>query len=101
MAVTYIEIDTEQLNRDIQELEQVTARAESSLEGMMNEIGELNAMWKGQANWAFRTQMGKDQSIMTELLNEMKRLAECMTFASQEYVRCENEVKSAVDSIRI
>lgn len=101
MAITYIEINTGQLNADIQELEQDTARARSSLEGMLSEIEELNGMWKGRANLAFRTQVGRDQVIMEELLSEMERLAECMTFASQEYVRCENEVKSAVDSIRI
>ena len=68
---------------------------------MVQDIEELNTMWSGKANLAFCTQFSKDVELMNELLNKMQKLAECMEFASGEYVRCENEVKSLVDSIKI
>lgn len=98
---SYIEIDTEQLKRDTEELLNNEKNAESALQEMVQEVNELNTMWSGKANRAFRTQFNKDVTLMTELLEKMKRLAECMEFASTEYVKCESEVKALVDSIRI
>lgn len=101
MAITYIEIETEQLKRDTQELLENKQKAEKVLSEMTEEIEELNAMWSGQANLAFRTQFNKDVTLMRELLAKMQQLAECMDFASSEYAKCENEVKSLVDNIKV
>lgn len=101
MAITYIEVETEQLKRDTQELLENKQKAETVLNEMVGEIEALNAMWSGQANLAFRNQFNKDVILMKELLAKMQQLAECMDFASGEYAKCENEVKSLVDSIRI
>lgn len=101
MAITYIEIETEQLKRDTQELLENKQKAETVLNEMVGEIEELNAMWSGKANMAFRTQFNKDVELMKALLEKMQKLAGCMDFASAEYAKCENEVKSLVDSIRI
>lgn len=101
MAITYIEIETDQLKRDSQELFENKQHAETILNEMVQEIEELNTMWSGRANLAFRMQFNKDVELMRELLEKMKKLSECMDYASEEYVRCENEVKTLVDSIRI
>lgn len=101
MAVTYIEVETEQLKRDTQELLENRQKAENVLKEMVQEIEELNTMWSGKANRAFRIQFAADVAMMQELLEKMKKLAECMEYASTEYVRCENEVKTLVDSIKI
>lgn len=101
MGITYIEVETEQLRRDTQELLENKHRAETVLNEMVREIEALNAMWSGQANLAFRNQFNKDAALMKELLMKIQNLAECMDFASAEYVKCENEVKSLVDSIGI
>lgn len=101
MAINYIEIDTGQLNRDIEDLDESIVRAEKSLTAMVQEMEELNSMWQGKANAAFRAQFENDNIMMQELLKEMQKLEECMRYASTEYVKCENEVKSMVDSIKI
>lgn len=101
MAVSYIEIDTEQLKRDTQELIENRNSAETALKEMIQEIEELNAMWSGKANRAFRVQFNNDVTLMYELLNKMDKLADCMEYAEREYVKCENEVRTMVDSIRI
>lgn len=101
MAITYIEIETEQLNKDTQELLENKQRAESILNEMVQEIEELNTMWSGKANMAFRLQFSKDVEVMRGVLEKMQKLADCMEYASTEYVKCENEVKALVDSIKI
>ena len=101
MAITYIEIDTELLQTDINELEENVKKAKKSLDGLSAELEELNTMWKGTANMAFRTQVNGDLSTMDNLLQEMSKLADCMTHAKSEYIKCENEVKSTVGDIRI
>ena len=52
--ITYVEVDTERLNRDIQELNESLAKVQGSLVSMMEEIEEMNGMWTGRANLAFR-----------------------------------------------
>lgn len=101
MAVTYIEIETEQLKRDTQELLENRQRAVSVLNEMVQEIEELNTMWSGRANRAFRIQFVKDVSMMEQLLERIQKLAECLEYAASEYEKCENEVKTLVDSIQI
>ena len=101
MAITYLEIDTGQLNRDIGELDENINKATKTLTEMVQEMEELNSMWQGQANMAFRAQFQNDNVLMQELLQEMQKLEECMRYASSEYVKCENEVKDMVDSIKI
>ena len=101
MAITYIEIETDQLKRDTQELRENKQQVEAVLNEMVQEIEELNTMWSGRANMAFRNQFSKDVQLMQELLERMQKLGDCMEFAANEYIRCENEVKSLVDSIKI
>lgn len=101
MSISYMEIDTQQLRTDIRSLEDNIGRLEKSLENMMSDLEGLNAMWTGRANQAFRAQVSQDRSFMEDTLRHLIRLTECMTYAEKEYVRCENEVKSLADSIRI
>lgn len=101
MSVNYIEIDTGQLNRDIQEMDEMINAADKSFADMIQEIEELNMMWKGTANMTFQMQFEQDTVLMKELLAEMGKLSEYMKYASSEYVKCEKEVKSMVDNIRI
>lgn len=99
--ITYVEVDTERLNRDIQELNESLAKVQGSLVSMMEEIEEMNGMWTGRANLAFRLQVNRDRELMEALISETRHLSECMAYAGNEYVRCENDVKSAVEAIRI
>lgn len=101
MAITYIEVDTALLKADVEELETNTANARKSLESLAAELEELNTMWSGRANMAFRKQANSDCAAMENMLREMDKLAECMKHAGKEYENCENNVKSAVDGIRI
>lgn len=101
MSIQYIEIDTVQLNEDINELREKILRTRSALSNMQSEFEELNSMWTGRANTVFRSQVAKDCNLMDSVLDTMGKLAECMENAKSEYVRCEQSVKNTVNSIRI
>ncbi len=101
MAVNYIEIDTSQLSSDISSLRADITKAKASLKSMKSELEELNTMWQGAANLAFRAQTTKDYNMMLSMLGTVSKLADCMENAKSEYIKCEQSVKSAVNSIRI
>lgn len=101
MAITYVEIDTSLLETDVQELNASITKAQKSLEGLKTELEELYGMWSGQASRAFMVQAGKDYIFMKGILNDLKKMTECMTHASKEYVRCENQVSELVNDIRM
>ena len=51
MAISYIEIDTGQLNKDIGDLDNSIKKAETSLKELVQEMEELNSMWQETAVW--------------------------------------------------
>lgn len=101
MAVSYFEIDTQQLSTDVKTLEENTEKARQCLENVQESLTALNSTWEGKANLAFRIAFQNDYEFMEEILTRLDKLAECMTYAGKEYVRCESDVKSLVDSIQI
>jgi WXG100 family type VII secretion target len=101
MAITYIEIDTAQLDKDTVQLENSIDSVRKALDALQTEFEELNGMWEGTANLAFRVQVASDEEALSEMLSEMQKLADCMQNASKEYVKCEDAVHNMVDNIRI
>lgn len=101
MAITYIEVDTDQLKRDNQELIDNTAKARTCLNNLKEEMEEMNAMWSGKANLAFRMQIDSDYRFLESILEIMDKLSDSIDNAGKEYVKCENEVLSTVNSINI
>lgn len=101
MAVTYIEVEPEILNKDAQEIAEKTKTAQAVLLGLVEEMEELNAMWSGRANEAFKLQFRSDVELVQQVLERINKLSECMSYASGEYKKCEFEVKTLVESIKI
>ena len=100
MAFSYIEVDTVQLNADVNELSSNIAQAQKSLNEFKSEMDELNIMWEGKANQVFRSQIQKDYELMSEILKNVKKLVDSMGNAKKEYERCESSVLNLVNEIR-
>ncbi|MBP5280935.1 MAG: WXG100 family type VII secretion target [Lachnospiraceae bacterium] len=101
MAITYLEVNTGTLSSDANDMEEEINQATVSLTELTEEMDELNAMWQGAANMAFRAAVRKDVNSMTEMLALMSALVESCKNAAREYNRCETEVLAEVASIRI
>lgn len=97
----YIEINTDILNSDISVIEGHLNTINEKLKGMYDSVGELNTMWKGQANAAFNSQFLKDYESMQALLSNLDKYKNSMLEAKNKYERCENSVHSMVNSLRI
>ena len=101
MAVSYIRIDTDRMEADIRQVKESIASVEKSMSELVSEIEQLNAMWKGEANTAFRVQTEKDFNYMKQIIKGFQEFASDMEGAKCDYIRCENQVIDEVNSIRI
>lgn len=97
----YIEISTTQLNSDREFIEENIENIQAELESFSEELYNLNGMWTGPSNAAYIQQISKDLERLQEVLNVLSNLVQCMSFAAQEYVKCEDGVADLVASIRI
>jgi uncharacterized protein YukE len=64
-------------------------------------INELDTMWDGQANDAFKAQFQKDEQLCETYCKALDDFIACLEYAAKEYENCENMVKQAVDAVRI
>lgn len=101
MNISYIEVNTQSLERDAQELSGYIESASGCLKGLLETAKAVNADWEGAANAMFINRLAEDMEFLGEVLKETSELAECMGFAGQEYVKCENDVANVIEAVRI
>jgi len=101
MANREIAINTSTLAGDISELQNALGNARNALTQMFNHLTELDAMWDGSANDAFRKQFANDYENAKNLCNTIDSLLGNMRYAREQYDACENEVNSIVSAISI
>lgn len=97
----YVEVNTDILQSDINQLNEHLNRIESQLSQMYGQVEELNTLWKGQANAAFSTQFRQDNETMKDVISELKKYSESLSQARVKYDKCEDSVQDMVNSIQI
>lgn len=101
MAGAYIEVDTQQLERDKEAMKEQLHQVQKALKKVYAQMEELDAMWDGPANIAFRQQFTNDQEEFEGMCKEIESLIESLTYAKWEYEKCENQVSAAIAAIKI
>ena len=101
MAMRTIETDTMELRRDRQAAQDRLTSIQAALKQVYAEVAELDAMWDGTANMVFNKQFASDKETFEDVCKEVQALINNMTFAQEEYDRCENQVHSTVSAIKI
>lgn len=99
MANKEIEIETNTLASDINELTSELEVAKKYIQTMASDMTELDAMWDGPANEVFMMQFDHDVQYAEEICGMLKNLIGCMEFAKKQYDSCESEVRSLIASI--
>ena len=99
MAV-HFEVDIQRLNHDIERARVCHKFLNDNLNTMFGEIKELDAMWDGQANNAFNIQFNNDYEMMKTVCSNLNKLIESLEYAKAEYLKCEQQVGSAVRSMK-
>ena len=97
---TQFEISIQKLNTDIARAKGCVNYINTNLKTMFGEITELDAMWDGTANNAFNIQFKNDYEMMQDVCKNLKRLIESLEFSKQEYIKCEQQVGSAIRSMK-
>lgn len=96
-----IEIDTNILANDIETMQSLLDSINADMDRMYDAVHVLNTMWEGKANAAFNVQFHKDQADMRELCKLIQKIIGYLRFAKDNYNKCENQVSSIVNSIKI
>lgn len=101
MNIQEIAVNTDDLQRDINEMRNSLNQVKRRTDSMFQEINSLNGMWEGPAHEAFSRQFSADYQVMQELQKEVSRLIECMQYADKEYLSCESAINTIINSIRL
>jgi len=101
MNIQEIAVNTDDLQRDINEMRNSLNQVKRRTDSMFQEINALNGMWEGSAHEAFARQFSADYQVMQELQKEVGKLIECMQYADKEYLSCESSINTIINSIRI
>lgn len=101
MASQEITVNTFTLAGDIDALRTTLQIARKQLDDMFTQIAELDTMWDGPANEAFKAQFNLDYETTKNLCETVESIIACMEFAKEQYNTCENEVNGIVSSISI
>lgn len=101
MAVREIAVSTENLGRDIARLRTVLNNLRKNKDKMVQEIEQLNTMWKGPANQMFAKQFALDCRSFDNLCRTIEEMIKAMENAKTEYEKCDNKVNALVNAIRI
>jgi len=99
MALNQIATNTDLMTSDINSLTDELKGARGQLDKMFTEITELDTMWDGPANEEFVRQFAADKTACEELFKTIDSIIECMTYAKNEYVKCDNEIGSIIGAI--
>lgn len=96
-----IAIDTKKLQNDTENLKNVLKRLQTEKTKMIQEIQELNTMWKGKANQQFAQQFQLDCQSFENLCNVINEMIRALENAKTEYEQCDSKVNSLVCAIKI
>lgn len=97
----YIEIETRSLGQDRDNIQNQTEAVRGKLGQLQSSMENLFSMWEGPAKDAFMAQYSTDYEFMQDFLKEMEKYVQAMSYAQQEYDKCENDVAQIVGAIQI
>ena len=97
----YIAVNIETLEQDIKDLEETLASIRGEMNGMFESVSELDKMWDGPANAVFVQQFLTDKGIFEDLCESVDGIIDSMNNAKTTYRKCEANVKSEIDKIKV
>ncbi len=101
MSVNFIEIHTDRLEQDMDVLKDSMERSKQCLTEVSDIVRTLDGQWEGAANSRFNQEIISDLNFLGEVLKEAADLLECLGFADEKYVECENSVADIIAAVRI
>lgn len=94
-----IGFDTEIMNSDVNHIREELEVARKMIDKTYVAVEELNAMWEGNANAAFRAEFAKDQEGMLELCEIIEEITQSMQESRDDYRKTDEEVNELIQSL--
>ena len=101
MKVEKIRVDTTQLQKDKNTVKANLKKVERIIKSIYDDVAELDAMWDGSANEAFKNQFQRDYVTINEILRDIEKYIEKMSYAKNKYENCENAVSEIISKIKV
>lgn len=100
-TMTKLTIETRRLQSDIESLTAHLDGMRRMGEQMMAGINGLSSMWEGEAKSAFTEQFRSDYETLQSMAGVINDLIKSLEYAREQYDKCEGNVASIVNAIRI
>ena len=97
----YIRVTTENIGRDKESIQNELSGIERAVDGLYQEMQSLSQTWEGPAWQNFQSQVSSDIENMHAVCEKVSGFVSHMEYALKEYQKCEDQVQSLVDNIRI
>lgn len=101
MDIREIAVDTNTLKNDMADMRRILDKVKERVKSMSREIEILDGMWEGASHEEAVRQNVDDCRQMQELCEMIEKMIECMQYADNEYMSCENAVHSIIKTIQI
>ena len=101
MGCGYVRVNSTALANDVDNIKSSLERISMAVDEMYDQVNVLNSMWKGTANSAFQEKFAGDYQDIKSFIEEIKDFADKLENDRREYERCERDVISMIESVRI
>lgn len=92
---------TERMKTDITDYGTSVQKVDEALKNAYAAIEELNRTWSGPAHDALVAQFEADQLTMNDLLKDLRDYGSDLDNARNEYEKCEANVDSLINSMKV
>lgn len=93
------EVEEQQLKKDAAIFTQDLSEIVKELSKMYESMNQLNQMWKGPSNAAFKEQVKKDYADMVEICKILESYIDCMDGGYKEYLNAESKIEEMIENI--
>jgi len=100
-SITNLEIETHRLQSDINSLKSHLKGMRQTGDRMMANINALSSMWEGPAKNIFTAQFQTDYETLKSMADTLDDLIKSLEYAKEQYEKCENNVASIINAIRV
>lgn len=101
MDISYIRMDTDMMKNTISDMQSLLDQLQETANQAYNDVAELDTMWDGAANTAFKNEFRRDKNHMQTLIMSIREYLIAFNNAREEYRACENQVEELVRLISI
>ncbi len=97
----FIKADTKDMARDRTEMQSEIEKIHKEVDELAEELALLANAWEGPAWETYQMQIAEDVEHIHGICDSLQHFLAHMTYAQQEYEKCEMEIKRLIDSIPI